>query len=287
MLCNEMWWLRIISMKLQWYYHSFSQEWYTYDWWFCRILVGFWVLVKSATPPEVSISHECDTGSFLAHSATSEVSSFSFHFEFLPRRLCFYRCLSVHGGGGGGGIPACLAGGIPSCLAAGLQGGGLQAHTQGGSWGVWSGVSRPTPGGGGWGLQAHTQEDPPRGRLLPWAVRILLECILVQYAKEYYISSLGHLTHWWAIYVWYWIATKLVLIFETSFRNYTQGMWASVRHFVWRAGWFLNSLINFIVASTTRKPRWNERTFFLLQNSFLRTVLSRSRKPFWVCFGVA
>ena len=42
------------------------------------------------------------------------------------------------------GIPACLAGGIPACLA----GGGFQAHTQGGSWGVWPrGVSRPTPGG--------------------------------------------------------------------------------------------------------------------------------------------
>ena len=89
------------------------------------------------------------------------------------RRLCFYKCLSVHGGG----IPACLAGGIPACLAAGLWGGGgipaclagFQAHTQGGSlggsgWGgspgpqprgklrgIWQGV--PVPGGGAcyWG----------------------------------------------------------------------------------------------------------------------------------------
>ena len=64
--------------------------------------------------------------------------------------------------GGGGGIPACLA--------------GLQAHTQGGGWGVWlGGVSRPTPRGEvegsgsgvsrgvspgpylGGGLQAHTR----------------------------------------------------------------------------------------------------------------------------------
>ena len=46
------------------------------------------------------------------------------------------------------------------------------------------GVSRPSPGG----LQAHTRgvypsmycgRHPPRGRLLPRAVRILLECILV------------------------------------------------------------------------------------------------------------
>ena len=31
-----------------------------------------------------------------------------------------------------GAVPVCIAGGIPACLAAGL-GGGLQAHTQGGS----------------------------------------------------------------------------------------------------------------------------------------------------------
>ena len=47
------------------------------------------------------------------------------HFFLLPSatklwRLCFYRCVSVHGGGG---IPACLAGVIPACLAAGLRGG--------------------------------------------------------------------------------------------------------------------------------------------------------------------
>ena len=71
-----------------------------------------------------------------------------------------------------------LAGGSPGphpgvCVC------GLQAHTQ-------RGVSRPTPREG---LQPHTQgervsrltpgggADPPR--LLLWAVRILLECILV------------------------------------------------------------------------------------------------------------
>ena len=48
---------------------------------------------------------------------------------------------------GEGGIPACLAGlrgGIPACLAS------LQAHTKGGSWGVWNGG----------GLQAHTGGNP-------------------------------------------------------------------------------------------------------------------------------
>ena len=71
--------------------------------------------------------------------------------------------------GGGGGIPACLAAGLRGDFQAHTQG-GLKAHTQG-------------------GLQAHThggvskhalrQTSPPRGRLLSWAVRILLECILV------------------------------------------------------------------------------------------------------------
>ena len=54
--------------------------------------------------------------------------------------------------------------------------GGLQAHT----WGV----SRPTPGGGCVCIPACTKAEPspPRGRLLPQAVRILLECILVYFA---------------------------------------------------------------------------------------------------------
>ena len=84
---------------------------------------------------------------------------------------------------GGGGIPACLSGFER----------GLQAHTQGRSWGVWLG-----------GLQAHTQRGSPGQHpggspgphpggcvsqyalrrtprplgLLPRAARILLECIL-------------------------------------------------------------------------------------------------------------
>ena len=95
------------------------------------------------------------------------------------RRLCFYTCLSVQGG-----IPACIAGGIPACLAAGLGGvvsqhalqvsrptprgevegdlarGGLQAHTEGGSWGDLArvGVSRPIPRGG---LSQHALRQTP------------------------------------------------------------------------------------------------------------------------------
>ena len=121
-------------------------------------------------------------------------------------RLCFYTCLWFCSGGGWVVISACIAGGISACLAAGLGGGGgvpaylagLQAHTQGGSWGVWpggsplphlGGVSRPTPVGGcvsrptPGGIPACTEADlPPHPRrLLLRAVRILLECILVNY----------------------------------------------------------------------------------------------------------
>ena len=61
------------------------------------------------------------------------------------RRLCFYRCVSVHRGGG---IPACLAVGIPACLATGLQG------VVPGLGGVLQGVPAPggsAPGGLLWG----------------------------------------------------------------------------------------------------------------------------------------
>ena len=91
------------------------------------------------------------------------------------RRLCFYTCLSVHGGGGvvsqhalqqiwGGwylSMPCRFPG--PHPRGGGVEGsgrGGLQAHTQG--------VCIPD----------CTEADPPR-RLLLQAVRILLECILV------------------------------------------------------------------------------------------------------------
>ena len=93
------------------------------------------------------------------------------------QRLCFYTCLSVILFTGGGGIPPCLAAGLqgvypsmpcrfpgphPRESLRGLTFGGLQAHTQGGIWGVWPGGS-PGPHPGGklrvwpWSLQAHTQ----------------------------------------------------------------------------------------------------------------------------------
>ena len=83
---------------------------------------------------------------------TSDVSDFTARKRSL-RRLCFYRCVSVHVGGV---IPACIAGGIPACFAAGLQMGlcgipaylaGFQAHTQGGSWrgSGWGGGGSPGP----------------------------------------------------------------------------------------------------------------------------------------------
>ena len=131
-------------------------------------------------------------------------------------------CDSVHRGDVpaciAGGIPACLAGlqatprgevegsglgGSPDPHLGGFQAhtqgvsrptprgnlqahtwGGLQAHTQGEgfqtqTWG--GGLSRPTPGG----ISQHAlrQTMPPR-RLLLRAVRILLECILVERVNE-------------------------------------------------------------------------------------------------------
>ena len=71
-------------------------------------------------------------------------------------RWYFQKCVSrILFTGEGCGIPACIAGGIPACLV------GLQAHTQGGSWGVWPGGSPGPHPGGSWGvwfggLQAHT-----------------------------------------------------------------------------------------------------------------------------------
>ena len=67
-----------------------------------------------------------------------------------------------------------------------LAGGGLQAHTQGVSRPTPGGVSRftprglsrPTPGGGGC-VSQHALRQTPHEWLLPRAVRILLECILV------------------------------------------------------------------------------------------------------------
>ena len=120
------------------------------------------------------------------------------------RRLCFYRCVSVHRGGG---IPACLAGGIPACLAAGLQGGVLSQHVlqvvsqhdlQHVSRGGVPGLGVSAPGGSGlgglvwggvclvrgvcsWGLvsQHALRQTPRERRLLLRTVRIPLECILV------------------------------------------------------------------------------------------------------------
>ena len=122
------------------------------------------------------------------------------------RRLCFYTWL------GGGGLHAHTWGGPPGPHPGGLQAhtqgvcvsehalrqdplsrptpqgklrglarGGLQAHSRGGSPGPHlGGVSRPTPGGGCVCVSQHAlRQTPPHGRLLPRAVRILLECILV------------------------------------------------------------------------------------------------------------
>ena len=88
-------------------------------------------------------------------------------------------CLSMgtHGyvwGSGWGSVQAQAQGSPGPHWGGGCPGphlGGVQAHTKG--------VSRPRPI---WGVSQHAlrQTPPPSRRLLPRAVRILLECILVR-----------------------------------------------------------------------------------------------------------
>ena len=104
--------------------------------------------------------------------------------RFLPsatklRRLCFYRCLSVHRGGS---IPACIAGGgcylsmhyrwYPS-MPCNRSPGGCLVPEGSALRGLLQGVPAPTGGRGGVG------DRPESRRLLLRTVRILLECILV------------------------------------------------------------------------------------------------------------
>ena len=91
------------------------------------------------------------------------------------RSVCQELC--SRGGGGGGWYPS-----MPCRSPC--------PHPRGELRGLSWGVSRPTPGGlspgpypGGGGIPTCTEADspPPRRRLLLRAVRILLECILVNY----------------------------------------------------------------------------------------------------------
>ena len=86
------------------------------------------------------------------------------------RRLCFYRCLSVHKGGAcvvaRGGMHGCSGGGCVWLLPGGMHG------CSGGACVVAPGGVRGSSGGGrAWFF--------PRDTVNERAVRILLECILV------------------------------------------------------------------------------------------------------------
>ena len=85
-------------------------------------------------------SHDCATCRYcyIRHETVRLASTWEiFQLKFIlylppANEVCEgYVCLSVHRGDGG--IPVCLAGGIQACLAGLRGGGGLQAHTQGGS----------------------------------------------------------------------------------------------------------------------------------------------------------
>ena len=104
----------------------------------------------------------------------------------------------VSGGGWYPSMPCRFPGPHPVGKLRGIWVGGLQAHTQGGSWGYLRstprGVSRPTPVGC---LSQHAlRQNPPPRWLLLRAVRILLECILVSFCelksfnlKELYLNK--------------------------------------------------------------------------------------------------
>ena len=101
-------------------------------------------------------------------------------------RLCFYTCLSVHRRGWWyPSMPCRSPGGVsrPTSRGEEVEGNGqgsLQAHTWGGSC-----------------VSQHALRQTPRRQLLPRAVRILLECILVtnvfNYRKYFLVESGAYL----------------------------------------------------------------------------------------------
>ena len=112
--------------------------------------------------------------------------------EFAMVMFLHVSCQSVHRGGvspgprPGGRLRGLAGGGFP-----GPHGGGVEGSDWGVSRPTPRGVSRPTPRGvsrpttGGVCISACTEADtptpPPSRRLLLRSVRILLECILVEY----------------------------------------------------------------------------------------------------------
>ena len=128
------------------------------------------------------------------------------------QRLCFYTCLSVilfTGGGCLGPHPRGSLGGLVRGVSRptprgrlgvarptprgkvggsgrgdpGPHLGGCPGPHLGGGWGLWPGGSRPTPRGGvsQHALRQTHPTPPPSIRLLLRAVRILIECILVNF----------------------------------------------------------------------------------------------------------
>ena len=135
----------------------------------------------------------------------------NYYSELLLRTLSFYTCLSFCPGGVVSQHALQVSRPTPRGEVEGSGQGGLQAYTQGESWGVWPGgglqahTQWGSPGSHLGGLQAHTQGvsrptpwggvypsmcwgRPPPHRLLLWAVCILLECILVRVKVSFIVS---------------------------------------------------------------------------------------------------
>ena len=122
------------------------------------------------------------------------------------RRLCFYRCLSVHRGGvhgcSGGACMVALGGcawllrgrgharllpGVACVVALG----GCAWLLWGGMHGCSRGACMVAPGGGAWFFRWDTVNERP--------VRILLECILVSECELYGNKSIKLVSQFWKI----------------------------------------------------------------------------------------
>ena len=163
-------------------------------------------------------------------------------------------CDSVHRGGGG--IPACTAGLQAHTREGGSWGSGLEGsagpHLRGKLRGLAGGVSRPTLRGSpgphpgvsrptSSGVSRHTP-TPTSRRLLLWAVRILLECILVIcffYILRNFLESLSSKMLWEkktfnASFYLYDIKFKIPKMYNLKFCLGTSDMWFyTVTFYIW------------------------------------------------------
>ena len=148
------------------------------------------------------------------------------------RRLCFYRCLSVHRGG----MRGCSGG---ACVVAR---GACMVALGGHAWLLWGGMCGCSRGGPAWFFRWDTVNER--------AVRILLECILVLLFE---IKNLYCVRNWMIIFVFLKRNSHRKLTFVTS-----AGTWIPIISSlsfmssifsVWFCIWVLNVVISLFISS--------------------------------------